>query len=203
MFYLAQDSLLLRLTSLLILYHRADSVKELADDNLQQYPVEYLNSINIPTLPPSELVLKKGMPLMLLRNLYTAHGLCNETRLCLIKMTSRVLEVRIITGAHAGETAFIPWISLIPSEEDLPFKLSRRQFPLRLAFAMTINKSQGQSLGRVGLDLQYPVFSHGQFYVGVSRGTNMRRVHVLLAADSAESVTKNIVYHNVLLCRLL
>jgi hypothetical protein len=65
----------------------------------------------------------------------------------LIKITSQVLEVRVVTGAHAGETAFIPRISLIPSEEDLPFKLCRRQFPLRLTFAMTINKSQGQSLG--------------------------------------------------------
>jgi ATP-dependent DNA helicase PIF1 len=183
-------------------YHSADSVKDSADDNLQQYPVEYLNSINIPTLPPSELVLKKGVPLMLLCNLDAAHGLCNGTTLR-FKMTSRVLEVRIITGAYAGETAFIPRITLIPSEEELPFKLCWRQFPVWLAFAMTINNSQGQSLGRVGLDLQYPVFSHGQFYVGVSRGTNMGRVHVLLPADSGGSATKNIVYHNVLLRCLL
>jgi ATP-dependent DNA helicase PIF1 len=45
---------------------------------------------------------------------------------------------------------------------------------------MTINKAQGQSLGMVGLDLRYPVFGHGQFYVSVSRGTNWNRVKVLL-----------------------
>ena len=73
--------------------------------------------------------------------------------------------------------AFIPRIKLISSEE-LPFELHRVQFPVRLAFGITINKSQGQSLGTVGLDLRNPVFGHGQFYMGVSRGTNWRRVKV-------------------------
>ena len=62
------------------------------------------------------------------------------------------------------------------SSEGLPFELHRVQFPVRLAFGMTINKSQGQSLGTVRLDLHNPVCGHGQFYVGVSRGTNWRRV---------------------------
>ena len=60
------------------------------------------------------------------------------------------------------------------------------QFPVRLAFAVTINKSQGQSLGIVGLDLYNPVFEHGQFYVSVSRGTNWSRVKVLLKSGERE-----------------
>jgi len=63
---------------------------------------------------------------------------------------------------------------------------------------MTINKSQGQSLGTVGMDLHTPVFSHGQFYVAISRGTNWGRVKVLLAEGSARK-TENIVYPDVLL----
>jgi ATP-dependent DNA helicase PIF1 len=77
-----------------------------------------------------------------------------------------------------------------------PFELHRPQFPVRLAFAMTINKSQGQLLGTVGLDLRDPVFAHGQFYVGVSRGTNWSRVKVLLK-EGREAM--NIVYKDVLL----
>ena len=61
---------------------------------------------------------------------------------------------------------------------------------------MTTNKSQGQSLGTVGLDLRTPVFGHGQFYVGGSRGTNWSRVKVLL--NEGEK-TANIVYKDVLL----
>jgi hypothetical protein len=60
--------------------------------------------------------------------------------------TGQVLQVRILGGDHAGETAFIPRITLTPSNLDLPFKLERRQFPVRLAFAMSINKAQGQSV---------------------------------------------------------
>jgi ATP-dependent exoDNAse (exonuclease V) alpha subunit len=69
-------------------------------------------------------------------------------------------------------------------------------FAEETAFGMTINKSQGQSLGTVGIDLHYPVFSHGQFYVGVSRGTNWSRVYVLLRE---EDKTSNVVYKEVLL----
>ena len=61
---------------------------------------------------------------------------------------------------------------------------------------MTINKSQGQSMGTVGINLQYPVFPHGQFYVGVSRGTNWGRVYILLKEGRK---TSNIVYKEVLL----
>ncbi|XP_063921237.1 uncharacterized protein LOC135136038 [Zophobas morio] len=52
---------------------------------------------------------------------------------------------------------------------DLPFTFKRLQFPVRLAFAMTINKAQGQSLRVAGLNLGSPCFSHGQLYVACSR----------------------------------
>ena len=63
---------------------------------------------------------------------------------------------------------------------------------------MTINKSQGQYLGTVGMDLHSPVFSHGQLYVAVSRGTNWGRIKVLLA-EGAAGKTENTVYLDVLL----
>ena len=79
---------------------------------------------------------------------------------------NRVLHVKIISGPCAGQLAFIPRIKLISSQY-LPFELHRVQFPVQLAFAMTTNKSQGQSLATVGLYLQNPVFGHGQFYMGI------------------------------------
>ena len=64
---------------------------------------------------------------------------------------------------------------------------------------MTINKSQGQTLGRVGLDLRFLVFSHGQFYVGVSRATRWDRIKILLSRENIEKTTMNVVYKEVLL----
>jgi hypothetical protein len=66
-------------------------------------------------------------------------------------------------------TVLIPRIDFIVTETQLPFHLKRRQFPIKLAFAITINKSQGQSLKRVGIYLPRPLFSHGQLYVAIGR----------------------------------
>lgn len=51
------------------------------------------------------------------------------------------------------ENCVVPRIPLTSLEGDRTFILTRRQFPVKLCFVMTISKSQGQSLGIVGLDL--------------------------------------------------
>ena len=165
----------------------------------QPYAPEYLNSLVSSSLPLAHLGLKVGCPVMLLRNLDPSKGLCNGTRLRVSEIRRKVLKCRIISGdtKFAGNVVFIPRITLAPAAEDLPLPLRRRQFPVRLAFAMTINKSQGQSLKHVGLDLRSPVFSHGQLYVGLSRCTSGNRLKVLLK-EADEGKTPNIVYKEVL-----
>jgi hypothetical protein len=178
----------------------ADSVilERGADSDFQPYPMEFLNSIKASGLPLAHLALKEGCPLMLLRNLDPANGLCNGTRLILLRIRPRVLECHVMGGKHHGQNAFIPRISLEPSNEQLPLKLRRHQFPVRLAFAMTINKSQGQSVKHVGLDLRTPVFSHGQLYVALSRCTNGARIKMLFPEDQRTTNTQNIVYPEIL-----
>ena len=97
----------------------------------------------------------------------------------------------------AGNTVFIPQIALEPSDEILPVLLRRLQFPVWLSFSMTINKSQGQGLGNVGLYLQTPVFSHGQLYVALSRCTSADQIKILLPEDNTNNKTRNIVYRAV------
>jgi hypothetical protein len=111
-----------------------------------------------------------------------------------------VLRCRIISGdtKFAGNVVMIPRVTLEPSEGTMPLPLRRHQFPVRLAFAMTINKSQGQSVSWVGLDLQTPVFAHGQLYVALSRCTSGQRISVLLNENNVDRRTANIVYKEVL-----
>jgi ATP-dependent exoDNAse (exonuclease V) alpha subunit len=136
---------------------------------------------------------------MVLRNMDPANGVCNGTRGILTRMNTHVVEIRLLGGENAGQKIFLPKVKLSPSDALLPFPLQRIQFPLRLAFSMTINKSQGQSVKHVGLDLRSPVFTHGQFYVAVSRATSVHRIHAIWDPKSEQPWTKNIVYPQVLL----
>src|ERR1700742_3189981 len=89
--------------------------EEGADEHHEPIPIEFLRSVNAQSLPPGELPIKIGCPLILLCNLSPSNGLCNGTRMVVTQMSDRVLEVRIIGGDHDGEFAFIPRIALIPT----------------------------------------------------------------------------------------
>ncbi|THH15669.1 hypothetical protein EW146_g4843 [Bondarzewia mesenterica] len=187
-------------------YPSADTVAlepgtdEDAENSHSAYPIELLRSLSATGLPSGELHLKEGCLIILLRNLAPQHGLCNGSQFIVQQMSERVLEVRLLGGEHHGEVHFIPRITLSPSNHEFPFMLRRRQFPVRLAFTITINKAQGQSLEHVGIDLRVPVFEHGQLYVALSRAMSAQRIKVLLP-ESAINTTVNIVYPEVLLDR--
>ena len=115
-----------------------------------------------------------------------------------------VVEANILLGRFAGKTVFIPRIDLAPSDTDLPFVLKRRQFALRLAWSMTINKAQGQTFKKVGLYLDRPAFAHGQLCVAFSRARALTDEHVHVVpsqrqgSQEGSTFTQNVVYKEIL-----
>jgi hypothetical protein len=158
----------------------ADTVD--TSDEVFQVSNEHLQTPNSSSLPPSKLTLKVGCIVILLRNLNPQRGLSNGTKLVVKEIGEYVLKVAVMNGNGVDneQIEFIVRIKLTTTENGYPFVLTRKQFPVRLSFAMTINKSQGQSLTNVGIDFRYPVFTHGQLYVAFSRSTKLEGIHALI-----------------------
>lgn len=139
------------------IYLSADSIAEKEGINPNYFPAEFLNTLTIGGLPAHKLELRRGCPLILLRNLDTKKGLVNGTRLIVRRMFDRVLDCEVMNGFSKGSRVFIPRITCTSLSTQLPFSLQRKQFPVQLCFAMTINKAQGQSVEKVGIYLKTPV----------------------------------------------
>jgi hypothetical protein len=182
------------------LYASNDSCPD--DPSFRAYPLELLNQIDLPLMPPHQLKLKKFAVVFVLRNINPQGGLVNGARLMVTNMGSAILHGVLLNGSHKGQYASIPRIPVSTRQDDtIGINFVRRQFPVRLAWAMTINKSQGQSLEYVGINFAKSwAFAHGQAYVAFSRAYDNTKVKVLLPDDDLgkQNVFANVVYKEIL-----
>ncbi len=169
-------------------------------DNRQPelYTCDYLASLQLHGVPPHSLTLKIGARYMIIKNYNPSVGACNGTLCELLQFTRNIAHVKIQTGIHAGRVVLLPRCSCHVSRENsgLPFDFTRVQFPLIPAYAVSVHKSQGQSLHRIGIVVDQDSFAHGQVYTALSRTSGWDNITILMFNNDSFIVNK--VYRHVL-----
>lgn len=152
-----------------------------------------LNNIDVPGVPPHRLELKSDALAMLTRNLNFSEGLVNGQKVVVpnVSPNSRVIQVELLNSDQ--DIVLIPRISFHPQVGRNGITFNRVQFPLRIAYSLTTNKSQGQTLPRIGLDnMRFDCFAHGQLYVALSRAKNRQSVMILLPPHHVTNNTPHV-----------
>ena len=167
---------------------QADKINQARLDEIEgpSYSFRATRTGDFPTqqTPAADTVtLKTGARVMLLNN-DSQDRWINGTVGTLFKAESNSVYVKLDGGEvervepvswTSYKTTFNPETSLLETKEVGVFK----QIPIRLAWAITIHKSQGKTFERVAVDLGRGAFAHGQTYVALSRCTSMSGLRLI------------------------
>lgn len=147
-----------------------------------------------------------GAVVMLLRNIDLEGRLSNGTRLRVVALLEHVADCEVLTGAHRGTRYLIACVPITIRDTALTRPIARLQFPLRVAYAMTINESQRQTFAKVGFYLNKPCFTHGQLYVVCFKVSRIQDLTVYkepgtcqgsLSPNAEDMFTPNLVYSTI------
>jgi hypothetical protein len=153
--------------------------------------------------PPHKLDLKINDICILLRHVDKSRGLTSNKRVRIIHIGQYRVTIETLDNDNPI-TAVIPRFRF---EINLPFgksfTMTRTQFPLRLAYSISINKSQGQEFrNNILLDIRKSPFSHGHLYVAMSRIKHYNNIKFYVSSenllDDSIPFTNNVVYSEII-----
>jgi hypothetical protein len=186
-------------------YYSADSINEDDDPNHPAHENEattdYLALLKHNGVPDHMLVLKPGAICTLMRNMSQEKGLVKNARLIVRRLARRFVEIQVINNRTGtlGETQCIPRITFNFKPPYCSWTVTRKQFPLRLSYAITFNGCAGLTLDRTVLDLRTDVFAHGQLYTALSRVRHRNDSRIFLNEEAESHEVVNVVYKELLL----
>jgi len=137
----------------------------------------------------ANLELKVGAQVMLLRNIDTSIGLVNGSVGKVKSWSSNGILVQFKSGDHLVE----PFEWELKDQQKVGGRLQkvvvakRKQFPLKVAFCMSIHKAQGSTIDRAVIDIS-EAFAEGQVYVGLSRVRDLKSLSVSSFSNSRVKV---------------
>ena len=161
---------------------------------------DYLETINRSGLAAHKLILKIGCLVLIIRNLNPEEMIMNGTKAIVRALFKHNIECERIDheGNPTGKMFIVNRISFTFTVGVPPLQIEviRKQFPLVLAYSLTLNKSQGQTLIRAGIDSRDDAFSHGQMFVCLSRCKNRNAIKFF--GETEELILKNVVMKELL-----
>ena len=135
---------------------------------------------------PNDVELCVGAQVVMTWNYSQSEGLVNGSRGVVLKVTSDGPVVRFVNGL---ETLISPFTFIC---EDNP-KMWASFVPLKLAYALTIHKSQGMTLDAAVIDIGRTVFAYGQAYVALSRVRSLDCLQVLDIRKTSFKTHKSVI----------
>jgi hypothetical protein len=177
-----------------------DILKNILSDNIK-------NNYNANGVPTHILEFKVDDICLVLRSLPSL-DLATNTRVQVIELLNHSIKVKTLNEPKTRYIC-IPRITFkFRLNYGESYQLTRVQIPLRLAYSMTFNKSQSQTLHKVLIDCTGEPFAHGHAYVAFSRVRNCQNVRVFVNEDQLHEngtaslkmmpVITNIVYQEVI-----
>lgn len=131
-----------------------------------------MNDLTPSGYPPHKLYLKVGCVVVILRNIYPKLGVVNGTRCKVLELHDEHIVVEPLGKDNSGRTFSLHKIHFRGLDENEVEDFVRIQFPVKLAYAMTVHKAQGQTFSRVGVYIDTDAFTHGLLYMAFSRVIN-------------------------------